>query len=107
MLNLAFGATLWVVTPYPADMQDRWWTPRGQRTEGDKITFSSYSVEKTMGVWQGVSVDFLEVHLGLPCPTLLGPGGGPSAAVFKLYGHPTPNVQGEDTSGHSAFSSRD
>jgi hypothetical protein len=31
----------------------------------------------TMGVKQGVAMDFLKFHPGLPCPTLLHPAGGP------------------------------
>jgi hypothetical protein len=31
----------------------------------------------SMGVWQGVAMGFLIFHLGLPCPTLALPVGGP------------------------------
>jgi hypothetical protein len=37
---------------------------------------SSFCV-KSMGVWQGVAMDSLKFHLGLPCPTLLRPVGRP------------------------------
>jgi hypothetical protein len=30
-----------------------------------------------MGAWQGVAMDSLKFHPGLPCPTLLNPAGGP------------------------------
>jgi hypothetical protein len=30
-----------------------------------------------MVVWQGVAMDYLKYHLGLPCPTLLRPAAGP------------------------------
>jgi hypothetical protein len=30
-----------------------------------------------MGIWRGVAIDSLKFHLGLPCPTLLYPAGGP------------------------------
>jgi hypothetical protein len=32
----------------------------------------------SLGVWQGVAVDSLKFHLGLPCPTFLRPAAGPS-----------------------------
>jgi hypothetical protein len=34
-------------------------------------------VSKGIGVWEGVAMDSLKFHLGLPCPTLLSPTGGP------------------------------
>jgi hypothetical protein len=30
-----------------------------------------------MGVWEGVAMDSLKFHLGLPCPTLVRPAGWP------------------------------
>jgi hypothetical protein len=59
-----------------------------------------------MGLWQGVAMDSLKFHPGLPCPTLLRPRaghpwnsltavygvarpqGGLPAAVFFPFGHP-------------------
>jgi hypothetical protein len=39
-------------------------------------TSSCFSVSSCfIGVWQGVALDFLKYHLGLPCPTLLRPAG--------------------------------
>jgi hypothetical protein len=38
-----------------------------------------------MGVWQGVAMNSLKFHLGLLCPTLLGPEGGPP--LKQPYGH--------------------
>jgi hypothetical protein len=43
-----------------------------------------------MGVRQGVAMDSLKFHPGLPCPTLLRLAGGLPAAVFYPFGHPTP-----------------
>jgi hypothetical protein len=61
-----------------------------------------------ISVWQGVAMDSLKFHTGPPCPTLLCPAsgltphclmavlgvacpqGGPPAAVFYSFGHPTP-----------------
>jgi hypothetical protein len=31
----------------------------------------------SVGVWQRVAIDSLKFHLGLPCPSLLRPVGGP------------------------------
>jgi hypothetical protein len=57
-----------------------------------------------MGVWQGVAMDSLKFHPGLPCLTLLCPAGGPPlkwphglacpqggrpVLVFYLFGDPT------------------
>jgi hypothetical protein len=42
-----------------------------------------------MGVWQGVAMDSLKFHPGLPCPTLLCP-----AAVFYPFGHHTSYAYG-------------
>jgi hypothetical protein len=63
-----------------------------------------------MGVWQGVAMDSIKFHPGLPCPILLRPAGGSPlnrpygcfwggppaerAAVFYPFGHPTPYVYG-------------
>jgi hypothetical protein len=65
-----------------------------------------------MGVWQGVAMDSLKFHPGLPCPTLLHPAGGlslkPLTAVlwvalpqggqpavnFYPFRHPMPNTYG-------------
>jgi hypothetical protein len=43
-----------------------------------------------MGVWQGVAMDSLKFHLGLPCPTLLRPVGGPplNRQYSRLRGGP-------------------
>jgi hypothetical protein len=38
-----------------------------------------------MGVWQGVAVDSLKLHLGPPCLTLLHPAGRPS--LKRPHGH--------------------
>jgi hypothetical protein len=35
------------------------------------------NVKKFIGLWQGVAMDSLKFHLGLLCPTLLHPAGGP------------------------------
>jgi hypothetical protein len=43
-----------------------------------------------MGVWQGVAMDSLKFHLGLPCSTLLCPAGSLLAAIFYPFEHPTP-----------------
>jgi hypothetical protein len=37
---------------------------------------SSSSHRPSMGVWQGVAMESLKFHPGLPCPTLLCPAGG-------------------------------
>jgi hypothetical protein len=44
-----------------------------------------------MGVWQGVAMDSLKFHLGVPSSTLLFP-----AAVFHPIGHPTPYAYERD-----------
>jgi hypothetical protein len=44
----------------------------------------NHTNEKNIGVWQGVAMDSLKFHPGLPCPTLLCPVGGPS--LKRLYG---------------------
>jgi hypothetical protein len=44
--------------------------------------------EKSMTVWQGVTMDSLKFHLCLPCPTLLRPTGG--SPLKRLYGHLQP-----------------
>jgi hypothetical protein len=33
--------------------------------------------KKAMGVWQGVAMDYLKFHPGLPCPSLQRPAGRP------------------------------
>jgi hypothetical protein len=38
-----------------------------------------------MGVWEGVAMDSLKYHLGLPCPTFLCSVGGPP--LKRPYGH--------------------
>jgi hypothetical protein len=45
-----------------------------------------------MGVWQGLAMDFLKLHPGSPCPTLLLPAGRRPTAVYYHFGHPTPYV---------------
>jgi hypothetical protein len=59
-----------------------------------------------MGVWQGVNIDSLKFHPGLPCPTFLRPVGRQpfqrwstrktacGLAVFHLFEHPTPYTYG-------------
>jgi hypothetical protein len=56
-----------------------------------------------MGVWQGVTMDSLKFHSGLPNPTLLRTEGWPPlkrsygpqvAAIFYPFGHPTPYAYG-------------
>jgi hypothetical protein len=44
---------------------------------GDRVT-SYFSLLLLMGVWQGVAMDSLKFHMGLPCPTLLRPVGKPT-----------------------------
>jgi hypothetical protein len=65
----------------------------------------SPSLQKILGVWQGVAMDALQFHPGPPCLTVLHPADRPPltavsgvarpqsgwpAAVFYLFGHPTP-----------------
>jgi hypothetical protein len=45
----------------------------------------SATIEKGMGVWQGVAMDSLKFHLGPPCPTLLRLMGGP--LLKRPYGY--------------------
>jgi hypothetical protein len=45
-----------------------------------------------MGVWQGVALDSLKFHPGLPCTTLLRPAGGRHAAVIHPLEYPTPHA---------------
>jgi hypothetical protein len=44
----------------------------------DRETEKKETLKKAMGVWQGVAMESLKFHLGLPCSTLLRPVGGPS-----------------------------
>jgi hypothetical protein len=47
-----------------------------------------------MGVWKGVAMDSLKFQRGLRYPTFLCPAGGWHAAIFYLFGHPTPYAYG-------------
>jgi hypothetical protein len=38
----------------------------------------------SMGVWQGVAMDSLKFHLGLPCPTFLHPAGRLSLKLLTI-----------------------
>jgi hypothetical protein len=49
-----------------------------------------------LGVWQGVTMDSLKFHLGLPRPTLLRPADGPP--LKRPYGH----FRGCSPTGHTA-----
>jgi hypothetical protein len=66
-----------------------------------------------MGVWQGVAIDSLKFHPGLPCPALVRPAGEPARnglmavlgmarplngwleVVFYPFGHPVAYVYAE------------
>jgi hypothetical protein len=85
------------------------WKDR-KRILSTKKPTSNHSVLPTKGVWQGVALDSLKFHPGLPCPTLLRPAGGPPlkrphghfsgspptrrvpAAFFYPFGHRSPYV---------------
>jgi hypothetical protein len=70
-------------------------------------TLLEESINRIVGVWQGVAMDSIMYHSGLPYPILLHSAGGPPrngltavsrvvclkygrpAAVFYPFGHPT------------------
>jgi hypothetical protein len=60
-----------------------------------------------MDVWQGVAMDSLMFHQGLPCPTLLRLVGGTPLkrleAVFYPLGNPTPYAYAQNPSAQTPF----
>jgi hypothetical protein len=84
------------------------------KSDCDELEFETYNLDssasqgqmfwqkrlsRSMGVWQGVAMDSLKFHSGLPCPPLLRPAGEPplkrpyshfrSGPAYPI-GHPTP-----------------
>jgi hypothetical protein len=58
-------------------MYDLWSGPWKTRTTILAFYPTKRFCVKSMGIWEGVFMDSLKFHLGLPCPTLLRPEGDP------------------------------
>jgi hypothetical protein len=59
------------------------------------IKYASWNFPRvfiSMALWQGVAMDSLNFHPGLPCPTLLHPAGGPPLNGLTVFSGATPHA---------------
>jgi hypothetical protein len=102
---LILDGTIIIISPYPFTLIPQWVHEVGFDRHLLKPPYwesrqrCTAPAQTAMGVWQGVAMDSLKFHLGLPCPTLLCPAGRPPlkrparwAACSRLLPFWTPHV---------------